>query len=366
MKKKEILYVLLAIFFIGCSPGEFNPNVNITIDGNESKEPLTATDDNQSENLPVETDGSEPEPVPETNTTCKSLPKTGQNKVHYINDDGDLQKGVTRSYTRDNQKQIVTDNNMGLMWQDSENIKKPWVIQENYASGNYANTNGDTATTYCENLKLGGYEGWRLPTSDELYYLVDRGKERASIDSAFKNATFFGVSYWSSTASKNSAKAWSISFDDGYGRDENKNSNFFVRCVRGENKITHNFVRDPVKKIVNDTKTCLMWQDDTSVISMDLVLWEEAINHCNNLDFAGFDNWRTPNINELNSIRDTDSDGLIIREAFVNTSTDGYWSSTSQAIWSSFAWTIYFDNGYTSDDNKLSHAYRVRCVRSGE
>jgi hypothetical protein len=357
MKKRSFLYILLAMFFIGCSsPSEFNSNVIITTDGNKSKDTLDT----------LKTD---------ENTTCKPLQKTGQTKVHYNNDDGDLQKGVTRSYTRDDLNQIVTDNVMGLMWQDNESIKKPWVTQENYVGKNYMETNGDTAETYCESLGLGGYENWRLPTGDELYYLIDRGFEKPSIDSVFQNTVYDDPivqsnvydennSYWSSTTSKTDSKAWLVNFDDGYDYDKGKNYDFFVRCVRGENKITHNFVRDPSKKVVNDTKTCLMWQDDTVAKTITRT-WEKAIEHCNDLDFAGLDGWRVPNINELNSIRDVTKYKQMINDAFVNVSANGYWSSTTQSDWDNYAWTIYFDEGYTKDDNK-SYTYNVRCVRSGE
>ncbi len=351
MKKREILYILLAIFFIGCgSPSEFKSNVIIQTDDNKSKGTLVGVDGDKSKNLPIE-----------TNTTCKPLPKTGQIRVHHVDDDGYLKKGSTRSYTRDSQ--IVTDNSTGIMWQDSENIKKPWVTQENYISGNYTDTSGDTAATYCKNLTLGEHVDWRLPTSDELYYLSDKGLEKPSIDHAFQNITF-DDSYWSSTASKTISKAWYVNFDDGYKEDANKSSNFFVRCVRGENKIIHNFVRDPEKKVVNDTKTCLMWQDGDETTTK---IWKDAMIYCNDLSFAGFDDWRVPNIHELNSINDKNKKNTAIKNAFVNTSSYGYWSSTTQAEWAEYAWVIYFDSsgGYTYDQLK-SYDYRTRCVRSGE
>ncbi len=360
MKKREFVYILLAIFFIGCgSPGEFNANVTVKEDPENPKEKDDALKDTLSESDDNKSKDELDKP------TCKSLPKTGQTSTHQSNDDGDLQIGVDRSYTRDEQNQIVADDSIGLMWQDNESVKKPWVTQENYVSGKYLDTSGDTAATYCKNLRLDKHEDWRLPTGDELYYLVDRGAEKPSIDYTFKN-TLYGDnnSYWSSTTSKTSSKAWSVNFEDGYDSDEDKNSSFFVRCVRGGSKIDHNFVRDHSKKVVNDTKTCLMWQDDTNARTVK-ESWENAMKHCNNLVLAKLDDWRAPNINELNSIRDINGQKKAINSAFINTAINGYWSSTTQSDWANFAWTIYSDSGYTADDEK-SNIYSIRCVRSGE
>lgn len=54
------------------------------------------------------------------------LKKTGQTVSYYANDDGDYQKGITPSYSRDDAKEVVTDNVTGLMWQDdATTVTKP-------------------------------------------------------------------------------------------------------------------------------------------------------------------------------------------------------------------------------------------------
>jgi len=96
--------------------------------------------------------------------TCqgKPLPKTGQLISYHNNDDGDLQKGAVRSYTRGGATDIVTDNVTGLMWQDSLEAKTVTSYWEE-------------AINYCNNLNLGNYTDWRLPTTKELTYLIDKG-----------------------------------------------------------------------------------------------------------------------------------------------------------------------------------------------
>jgi hypothetical protein len=172
--------------------------------------------------------------------------KTGQTKSYdqngtevtngSIKDDGYYQKGITPSYTRDASKKIVTDNIRGLMWQDDENvgsIQKKWVTQVNYDAGDYNNTAGDTATTYCNELTLGGFNDWRLPTRKELVGIIDYGKLDPTISDVFTAQD--SVEYWSSTSPiiyNNRARI--VNFYDGGEYYYDKNNNRYIRCVRNK------------------------------------------------------------------------------------------------------------------------------------
>jgi len=129
--------------------------------------------------------------------------KTAEN----INDNS-LAKG---EFSRNNVLEIVLDVKNNLMWQDNNDtlhIKKPFITNENYIAKNYSNTSGDTATSYCENLSLGGYHNWKLPTKIELESLVDTS-QYPNIDKTFKytDATM-GGHYWSSTKDHEGCKVW--------------------------------------------------------------------------------------------------------------------------------------------------------------
>jgi len=89
------------------------------------------------------------------------------------------------------------------------------------------------AMDYCQNLTLGGKNDWRLPNVDELETLVDRSKSRpAANKDIFPNIDL--SYYWSATTSASNANhAWFVYFFYGGVGDDNKNSNNFVRCVRG-------------------------------------------------------------------------------------------------------------------------------------
>ncbi len=431
MRIRNFIYILLAMFFVGCSPSEFKPNPtvdpqtnqaptaiaqSITLNKNTTKTiTLSGTDPNGDKLIYTITkppsngtfengiytpnqnyygsdsfsfianDGlftSESAVVQImiedniTTATCKLLHKTGQTISYHNNDDGDLQKGATRSYTRNDEHQVVTDNITGLMWQDDVIIMKKWITQENYDIRKYMDTSGSTATTYCKNLTLYGYEDWRLPTYSELYYLSDKGQVDPAIDSLFQNI-ISSDGYWSSTTTSDSSTAWLVR-DDGYSRNKSKNSNFLVRCVRGENKITHDFARNNTKEVVIDTETCLMWQDniDTKIVEKT---WQEAIEYCDDLNFAKFTDWRLPNINELYTTFDTHEYGKGVKSVFVNADWE-YWSSTSKVSStkgshsrfdiinpidssdSNYAWTMYDYRGYPDYDSK-SDTNNIRCVR---
>ena len=105
-----------------------------------------------------------------------------------------------------------------LTWQDDERI----------FIGDWAR-----AKEYCKRLKFAGFDGWRLPTIDELIGITDKSKFDPAVNPAFKNVR--SDLYWSSTKDAVSASnAWVAVFkngEDGWVEAYDKN---FVRCVRSE------------------------------------------------------------------------------------------------------------------------------------
>ena len=127
-----------------------------------------------------------------------------------------LSISLLADFSRNNDTQIVTDNETGLQWQDNESVNKTW----------------QGAIDYCENLTLGSYEDWRLPNINELTSLVDDSKSKPSIDTVVIHTGSKGY-YWSSTTRADySGIAWSVNFGYGFRASKYKDANLYVRCVR--------------------------------------------------------------------------------------------------------------------------------------
>ncbi len=124
------------------------------------------------------------------------------------------------------------------------------------------------------------------------------------------------------------------------------------------------FIRDNDKEVVVDTKTNLIWQDDSNTSSQTQT-WANAIAYCEASTLGGYTDWHLPNFNELYYLANREKFNPALDSGFTYVSTNFYWSSTTYAPYSSFAWGVYFSNGYDYALDK-AHSYYVRCVRDGQ
>ena len=93
--------------------------------------------------------------------------------------------------------------------------------------------------------------------------------------------------------------------------------------------------------------------------------WNSAIDYCNNLDFEGYTDWRIPNIRELQSITNYGSDDpAIVVGWFNNNKSNLYWSSTTVAYNTAWAWGVYLKDGTIMAPAKTDTGYvYLRAVR---
>ncbi len=111
---------------------------------------------------------------------------------------------------------------------------------------------------------------------------------------------------------------------------------------------------------VEDSLSGLAWQQN--VVSNKT--WNDANDYCNELSYAGYDDWRLPNYYELVSIVDYgDFNPSIDSSAFPGTS-GWFWSSSSFVAESDKAWSVSFGNG-SVQVGTISVGNSVRCVRNG-
>jgi len=89
------------------------------------------------------------------------------------------------------------------------------------------------------------------------------------------------------------------------------------------------------------------------------------LDFCNNLNYAGYGDWRLPNVRELESIVDAGRySPAVDTSVFPNTKSSYYWTSTTYMPNDSYAWRVDFYNGVVYDVSK-GNSYYVRPVRGG-
>ena len=133
------------------------------------------------------------------------------------------------------------------------------------------------------------------------------------------------------------------------------------RVLRSPVSPHHRFV-DHGDGTVTDTCTGLMWQQDTGN-NGNAVALGRALVYCENLELAGHDDWRLPNLRELLSIVDHGRFDPSIDPVF-GVLSSFYWSSTSYAPTPGQLWTLYFGSGFFTNDG-ISALNNIRAVRRG-
>jgi len=119
-----------------------------------------------------------------------------------------------------------------------------------------------------------------------------------------------------------------------------------------------------------DHKTGLMWTHDGDLYGCNWgqqTDWDAAIDWCNNMVFAGYDDWRLPNVKELQSIVDYGSyDPAIDITYFINTKSGYYCSSSTFNSNTSYAWNVGFNTGNIVQYGGKTNKNYIRAVRGGE
>ncbi|HIP12278.1 MAG TPA: DUF1566 domain-containing protein [Arcobacter sp.] len=118
----------------------------------------------------------------------------------------------------------VIDKKLYLSWQDTrENVN----IRHSY----------DGALKYCQDLRLGDYDNWELPSRKQYKTIIDMSrKDELMISRQFKY--IMPVDYWTQDTRWQSLNryAYYVFFKSGSIYFNNKSHEKFVRCVRKMNK----------------------------------------------------------------------------------------------------------------------------------
>ena len=268
------------------------------------------------------------------------------------------------SYT-DNEDGTVTDNVTGLVWEQTPSAGK---------------VSWDDAQSYCEVLDLGGSDDWRTPSLKELFSLSDFSMGWPYIDTDYFNLiTESGQDkqeqYWSSnfyevgTTHGDAPSAIGVNHATGHikaypdGSVGSPMSGKYVRCVQGDDYLINDYA-DNGDGTVTDATTGLMWMQMDTGEGVD---WEEALALADESTYAGYDDWRLPNVKELQSIVDysgvypaIDPDYFEVtdEDAYFWTSTSAYFSPADPGYY--YAWYVAFGYAVDAEGNDTHGAGAVR------
>ncbi len=270
---------------------------------------------------------------------------------------------------KDNGDGTITDLVTGLMWTQDPGSKKTF----------------DQANAGTRLCKVGGHADWHLPSIKELYSLIlfsgsdpdpmsgDTSDLRPYIDTDYFtfrygnpndgdrviDSQFATSTKYRSTTMHGNETMFGVNFADGRikgypvgtksrmpGRGE---KTYYALYVRGNRSYGQNSFLDRGDGTVTDKATGLMWMKiDSAALKAGkngAMNWRQALTFAENLDYAGYSDWRLPNAKELHSIVDyarcpdvTDSaaidpifDVTAIRNEGNKKDYPYYWTSTTHA-----------------------------------
>ena len=293
--------------------------------------------------------------------------------------------------------ETVMDRQTGLMWTKNASLFDfPMSWGEALEAVQALNTPG-----------LYGYQSWKIPNRKELFSLMSHHTINPSLPAGHPFTSVFAGYYWtSSTCARLPDQAWYIHLGGArvfkgmkYGSymvwpvrtvaNDNKSKLFqtgqkicfdesggVIDChdtgQDGEIQAGLTFSRDRFKKhrlTVCDNATGLTWLRDANVFKamMDWNSTSDLISKMNGETAYGHNDWRVPNIIELESLTDMGrhSPALSAGHAFNNVQ-EFYWSSTTSMYDINYAWVIYMVDGAVGVGHKPLSEFYLWPVRGKE
>ncbi|MFI3318828.1 MAG: DUF1566 domain-containing protein [Rikenellaceae bacterium] len=360
----------------------------------------------------------------------KEVKKLKQGDALY-GQDANYLRSKSMSFT-DNGDGTICDNNSALMWQQIPPMEGMTWAQ---------------AKAYCEELELGGYNDWRLPTLKELFSISDFEQGWPYLDTKYFKLSNGEVTkdeqYWADnkyvgqTVEGRDDAAFGVNHVTGHikaypagskmpamgeggerrqmpmqaregsqarqgsmppppqggqreqggergqrgpggeggGRPRGNPMAKQVRAVRGDIYGENDFV-DNGDGTISDIATALMWAKNDNGKGIE---WTEALPYAEGATFAGYSDWRLPNVKELQSIVDYTRapsskgvqaaiDPIFNCTPFVNEADDDdygyYWTSTSACFTKGrpfyFAWYVAFGRAVNNQGADFHGAGAVR------
>jgi hypothetical protein len=260
----------------------------------------------------------------------------------------------------------VRDNVTGLIWEVKTN---DGGLRDQNKTYTFSQT-----TDYVKNVNatnLCGFKDWRMPNLKELFGIADHSQYSPAIDTDyFLNTPSEG--FWSSSFDADgSGDVRYVEFITGYITFDGRGDSHHVRLVHGESSV-NSFVNNN-DGTITQTNTGLMWakcsegQTGSSCTGTAAVMdWSQALTAANNSNLGGYNDWRLPNVKELQTLIDQSNyNPAIDTSYFPNTPSSWFWSGSPVAYYPELAWFVYFDYGGASYYYRDYYGH-VRLVRGGQ
>ncbi len=392
------LLVLLSLHIVACSVESGTQDTFVSSSTGAANSETETVDTSGA----ISADNEETTPLGAVVTTGQALSFDAEGNVvelsqtdAFYGQDGEYES-IAFSFT-DNQDGTISDNNTGLMW-----IAIPEAEKMSYLD----------ALEYVENLEYAGHSDWRLPSPEELFSISDFSQGWPYLDTSyfkFNEASQGGGAQGgepqgggaqggepqadgaqggepqadtstttqdnpSDEASKEGGQFWTNALSNVEGDERLQGIAFgvnhmtghikaypaqsaqmgkYVRAVRGDVYGVEDYTKNE-DGTTTDNTSGLMW---TTVDLGECVDWETALNLAENSEYAGYTDWRLPDVKELQSIVDYSGSYPAINQDYFELTTHEenenyyYWTSTSAYFSEASpeydsAWYVAF--GYTS------------------
>jgi hypothetical protein len=272
-------------------------------------------------------------------------------------------------------KDVVVDKKTGLMWTRNAGLLEfPMTWEDALARTRAFNKTG-----------LYGYHDWKLPNRRELFSLVSHEMINPSLPEGHPFINVFTGYFWTATTCvRLPDQAWYVHLGGARVFKGMKQGSYMVWLVRvdetressvfltgqtvcfdaagkrmdcqgsgqdGELQAGKPYLENrfrPEGDCVHDTATGLTWLKHANIF-WQTVDWNtafERVSQMNRDRVQGYDDWRVPEIRELESLTDMDhhSPALPVDHPFTEVQ-DFYWSATTSRYDTTYAWVLYTKDG---------------------
>ena len=121
-------------------------------------------------------------------------------------------------------------------------------------------------------------------------------------------------------------------------------------------------------KVVLDKNTGLQWQQTMPAETFD---WDNALSYCENLEYAGYSDWRLPSPVEISTVSDFSRDHPAFDTAYFPNIADtseetNLWTSRESKADTANAYYASYYAAHLANDAAKTTPYSVMCVRGNE